>query len=1046
MGEDAESVLTSTGISDTDKKKYKPVVSKLDEFFKVRKNTIYERARFNRRDQREGESIEQYLTALYELIENCDYGDLKDELLRDRIVVGIRDVALSEKLQLDATLTLEKAKQKVRQREAVKEQSSKLQGQGDKSDPIVVEAVRSQRQSQGKGATSGATSKPPAIRCTRCGRDKHLSGDRCPARNVICHSCKKRGHFSAQCFTHSRTASTHEVSSMDSAYLGTLSGKLESSWTTVLKVEDIDVQFKLDTGAEVTAIKEETFRSLRRVHLKESTKRLYGPAHQSLNVLGQFCSTLSNGQASSVQTIFVVKDLQTNLLGLPAITALQLVSKINETTSSQGIKERFRGVFQGLGTIGDEYRIKLKEGAVPHAIHTARNIPIPLRAKVQEELDQMEKLGVISRVEEPTPWCAGIVVIPKKSGSIRICVDLKPLNESVLRETHPIPKVDETLAQLAGATVFSKLDANSGFWQIPLHKDSRLLTTFITPSGRYCFNKLPFGISSAPELFQKRMQKILEGLEGVVCQMDDILVFGSNQAEHDARLVAVMERLESAGVTLNPDKCEFRKRTVKFLGHIVDQVGIRPDPQKTSAIVEMETPHNITDLRRFMGMTNQLGKFSPNIAELSQPLRELLSTKKAWLWGPSQEQAFQQVKEELSHPAVLALYNPRAKSKISADASSYGLGAVLLQQQGEQWRPIAYASRSMNEAERRYAQIEKEALAVTWACQKFSNYILGSKFLIESDHKPLIPLLGSKRLDDLPPRIVRFRLRLSKFDYTIEHVPGKLMYTADTLSRAPVTSPGETCQKQQEEDEMFVSAVTEALPASETRLGEYKEEQNTDPESIAVKEYCRIGWPQKYKVPCNLKEYWKVRGALTINNDLLLYNGRIVVPGKLRKKTLQKIHEGHQGVGRCRMRITESVWWPGIMSQMMEVIQQCPECIKKVRQPKEPLLTTPLPAFPWQMVGTDLFEREKVHYLIIVDYFSRYPEVIKLTSTTSSAVITALQSVFSHHGIPDIEVTMALNTLRRNLLDLHVPTVFDRSSAARDFPKVTGRWSELFKQ
>ena len=259
---------------------------------------------------------------------------------------------------------------------------------------------------------------------------------------------------------------------MDSAYLGTLSGKLESSWTTVLKVEDIDVQFKLDTGAKVTAIKEETFRSLRRVHLKESTKRLYGPAHQSLNVLGQFCSTLSNGQASSVQTIFVVKDLQTNLLGLPAITALQLASKINETTSSQGIKERCRGVFQGLGTIGDEYRIKLKEGAVPHAIHTARNIPIPLRAKVQEELDQMEKLGVISRVEEPTPWCAGIVVVPKKSGSIRICVDLKPLNESVLRETHPIPKVDKTLAQLAGATVFSKLDANSGFWQIPLHKDS----------------------------------------------------------------------------------------------------------------------------------------------------------------------------------------------------------------------------------------------------------------------------------------------------------------------------------------------------------------------------------------------------------------------------------------------------------------------------------------------------------------------------------------------------------------------------------------------
>ena len=1000
MGEDAESVLTSTGISDTDKEKYQPVVSKLDEFFKVRKNTIYERARFNRRNQREGESIEQYLTALYELIENCDYGDMKDELLRDRIVVGIRDVALSEKLQLEATLTLEQAKKKVRQREAVKEQSSKLHGQGDKNDPIVLDAVRSQRHSREKGATPSTSSMPAGTRCTRCGHDKHLSGDRCPARNVICHSCKKRGHFSAQCFTQSKSASAHEVN-LDSAYLDTLSGEPESVWSTKLKLEDSNVHFKLDTGAEVTAIKEETFRSLSNVQLKESTKVLYGPAHQPLKVLGQFSGTLSNGHVSSMQTVFVVKDLKTNLLGLPAINALQLISRVY-ATSSQSIKERFKGVFQGLGTIGNEYRIKLKDGAVPHAIHTARNVPIPLRTKVQEELDRMEALGVISKVEEPTPWCAGMVVVPKKSGKLRICVDLKPLNESVLRETHPIPKVDETLAQLAGATVFSKLDANSGFWQIPLEKDSRLLTTFITPSGRYCFNKLPFGISSAPELFQRRMQKILEALEGVVCQMDDILVFGSNQAEHDSRLVAVMERLEENQVTLNSEKCELGKRSVKFLGHIVDQEGIRPDPQKTAAILEMETPCNITELRRFMGMANQLGKFSPNLAELSQPLRELLSTKKAWLWGPSQEQAFQQVKEELSRPAVLALYDPAAKSKISADASSYGLGAVLLQQQGIQWRPVAYASRSMTDTERRYAQIEKEALAVTWACQKFSNYILGSKFLIESDHKPLIPLLGTKRLDDLPPRIVRFRLRLSKFDYSIEHVPGKLMYTADTLSRAPVAMPGESCQKQQDENEMFVSAITEALPGSETRLQQYKKAQDLNPECKAVKEYCRRGWPQKHRVPDNLKKYWEARGLLTVHNDLLLYNGRIVIPEALQRETLRKIHEGHQGIGRCRMRIRESVWWPGVMSQMMEMIRQCPECIQKVRQPREPLLTTPLPDYPWQMVGTDLFELKRVHYVIIVDYFSRYPEVLKLTSTTSSAVIAALQVVFSRYGIPEV--------------------------------------------
>lgn len=179
---------------------------------------------------------------------------------------------------------------------------------------------------------------------------------------------------------------------------------------------------------------------------------------------------------------------------------------------------------------------------------------------------------------------------------MRICVDLKPLNQSVLREVHPIPKVDTVLAQLAGATVFSKIDANSGFWQIPLATESHPLTTFITPYGRYFFNKLPFRISCAPELFQQRMNKILDGLKGVVCLMDDVLVFGSNQAEHDQRLITTLERTKAAGVTLNKDKCMFSVNSVKFLGHIVNKEGIRADPEKTSAILNMKSPQNVSEL------------------------------------------------------------------------------------------------------------------------------------------------------------------------------------------------------------------------------------------------------------------------------------------------------------------------------------------------------------------------------------------------------------------------------------------------------------------
>ena len=229
----------------------------------------------------------------------------------------------------------------------------------------------------------------------------------------------------------------------------------------------------------------------------------------------------------------------------------------------------------------------------------------------------METAGVISKVDKPTQWCASMVTVPKKSGDVRICVDLKPLNESVLWEVRPMQKVDETLAQLAGAALFSKLDVNSGFWQIPLAEESRSLTTFVTPFGRYRFNKLPFGISSAQELFQKWISKVLEGLDGVVCQVDDVLDFGKDQAEHDTQVIAALERIEKAGVTLNKDKCEFWKRQLKFLGHLIDAEGIRADPEKTGALQDLAPPKSISELCRFMGMANQLGKFSPHLAEFS---------------------------------------------------------------------------------------------------------------------------------------------------------------------------------------------------------------------------------------------------------------------------------------------------------------------------------------------------------------------------------------------------------------------------------------------
>jgi len=430
------------------------------------------------------------------------------------------------------------------------------------------------------------------------------------------------------------------------------------------------------------------------------------------------------------------------------------------------------------------------------------------------------------------------VVVPKQNGCVRICVDLTKLNESVCREHHILPSVEQTLAQIGGAKFFSKLDANSGFWQVELARESALLTTFITPFGRFCFNRLPFGITSAPEHFQRRMSEILSGLEGVVCLVDDILICGKTQAEHDERLIAVLTRLSEAGLTLNKEKCELNRTSIKFLGQLVDETGVKPDPDKILAIQGMKPPTNITELRHFLGMINQLNKFSPNLADRTKPLRDLLSKKNHWVWGDEQDKAFREIKESLSSEEVLARFDATLETVVSADASSYGLGAVLQQRQPNgELQPIAYISRAMTTTEQRYAQIEKEALGVTWACERFQDYLVGMRFHIETDHKPLVPLLSSKNLDELPIRIQRFRLRLMRFCYSISHVPGKDLVTADTLSRTPVSLPTAKEEEFQQDVCAFLDLVVNNLPATDTRLRDIQSHQDSDPACSQIKHF-----------------------------------------------------------------------------------------------------------------------------------------------------------------------------------------------------------------
>ena len=363
LGEEGEDLLRSTNITEDKRKSYSSVREKLNGFFQVRKNVIFERAKFNRRSQLAGETADQFIASLYSLAENCNYAGLKEEMIRDRLVVGIQDMALSEKLQLYAELTLEKAKKAIRQREAVHEHQDVLSGDRKGSTQITIDTIqqtkKSRNQVRAKKPERGSSA--PALKlCMRCGKDYHKR-DKCPARDATCHKCQHKGHYSSQCFTKSvvATVTPQERDNNNFLFLDTIGADTPSTWMISLKICGKDIAFKVDTGAAVTAISKECHELLGKPELYKPTKCLQGPDSQSLNVVGQFEENISHNCKSNKKHIFVIDNLRVNLLGLPCIIALNLVSRIDSTTDYTAmIEEKFPSLFRGLGTLGDPIHLK----------------------------------------------------------------------------------------------------------------------------------------------------------------------------------------------------------------------------------------------------------------------------------------------------------------------------------------------------------------------------------------------------------------------------------------------------------------------------------------------------------------------------------------------------------------------------------------------------------------------------------------------------------------------------------------------------------------
>ena len=379
----------------------------------------------------------------------------------------------------------------------------------------------------------------------------------------------------------------------------------------------------------------------------------------------------------------VVPNEHTALLGAQSIQQFGLITvntdnimSVSDAIPAQpDVVSEFEDVFSAEGKLPDKLHLEIDK-SVPPVVLPVRKVPFAVQEPLRQELERLVTKGILETVDVPTDWVSSMVVVKKANGKIRLCIDPHPLNQALRRNYYPLPVIDDLLPQLTNAKVFSVVDAKNGFWHVQLDEESSLLTTFGTPWGRYRWTRMPFGISPTPEEFQRRLEHALEGLDGVKPIFDDILIFGAGQTQaealsaHDIKLRALFERCRTKGIKLNKEKLKLRLPEVKFMGHVICQDGLKPDPDKVQGIRGMPTPTSKQDVKRLLGMVNYLQKFMPNLSEATAPMRDLLKETNQFHWDEQvQGRSFEQLKEILSAAPVLKFFDPTDDVELQCDAS-----------------------------------------------------------------------------------------------------------------------------------------------------------------------------------------------------------------------------------------------------------------------------------------------------------------------------------------------------------------------------------------
>jgi len=1030
-----------------DAKDFAKAMETLDTYFSPKGNADYEIFKFRTAIQSPEETVDQFATRLRKLAQTCDFQDV-DREIKSAIIQHCTSKRLRRFAFLETELSLSALLAKARAFEISEQQATGIETEllsrptldnGDQETAHSLTCrVPPRRQPSKPSHHSSQREKRQSSTCGLCGGQWPHRNAPCPAQGKTCRKCGKMNHFARVCRSKPKpnnqrppqsahTVNMEEPCSGPEEYLFALTPPSDGKKALIvtLKLNDLPVKMLVDTGASIDIIDESTYEMMQKsqsVCLSRPSNRIfaYGSKTQ-LPVLGKFKGTLESRNKIAITDIHIVQGNFGCLLSYSSATTLGLIQvNINKVQAQQSathekLIQEFSHIFDGIGTLKD-VEVKLHiDPSVPPVAQPARRIPFHLRKKVEQELAQLEQQGIIEKVEGPTPFVSPLVIVPKKDGDVRLCVDMRMANKAIRRERHPTPTIDDLIHSMNGAKVFSKLDLRAGYHQLTLAPESRYITTFSTHKGLRRYRKLNFGTSSASEIFQHVIQEQLRDIPNAINISDDVIVYGTTQTEHDNTLRSVFQRLAEKGLTLNKEKCLFNQSKLTFFGFVFSSEGISPDPIKVAAIHDAPPPNSCKDVRSFLGLATYCSKFIPNFSDLTEPLRNLTKKNAKFCWTPRHEKAFQATKAALTSDTVMDYFDKHKNTELITDASPTGLSAILSQHsQGKDDRKIvAYISRALTPVEQKYSQTEREALAIVWAMERLYLYLFGGHFTLITDCKPVEMILNNS-MSKPPARIERWNLRIQDFDFDIRYVKG-MNNPSDFLSRHHSSSTTSLNHDFHTVTTEYLQFLTEhAVPRAMT-LSEIQQATKSDATMQHLAKLIRSDlWrsldckDEKLDATISLQElqlFRRVKDELTVcdNSEIILRGSRIVLPASLRQHALNIAHEGHQGLVKTKQLLREKVWFPGIDMMAKQLTDSCLSCqaTNGATHP-EPLIMSELPPEPWHTLHIDFCGPFPGSYylLVVVDAFTRFPEVEIITSTSAEITIPKLERIFATHGLP----------------------------------------------